>query len=495
MKAVIFTRRIVVLVFCTWLLGSDIVTGQPSNPVANSDAIVLAGNARFTVLTPRSIRLEWSSKKQFVDRASLVFQPYFTATADNVAYTYWSHDIGGHTRGNSPPELYTRWVQFGAFSPIFRTHAIKSEKIERRFWAYPLPYFQAMKKAVQLREQLIPYIYSAVFRTYQTGLAFCYPLYFAYPRISASYRMKNEYFFGSKMIVHPVTHPLKNESLATVQTTWLPPGQWIEWSTGTLIQGNRFWEQSYALDEIPVFVKAGAIIPMQADSIFHASIQPNPLILTIFPAGSDSMAVYEDDGLSTDYRTGAFTLLPVKSFYQDDELTVFIGPVRGNFQGMLRQRRYEIRLPFSLPPKSVVIDGQPVQYGHNGEPGTWSYQGETLETRIPIPLSDVHRQVKVVVKFSHRFPQLMSGVFGQMTRLRQIVQFVAAHGMDKSRLSNDLLVRLAQIELRLQQHPEKAVEIVGEFQKSWVKIKAMLQQAARIDPAFRSYRDFLEALQ
>ena len=87
---------------------------------------------------------------------SLAFQPWFTATAANVGYAYWSHDIGGHMPGAVDPELYTRWVQFGAFSPILRTHTTKNPDAERRIWAYPEPYSSVMRSAFQLREASSP---------------------------------------------------------------------------------------------------------------------------------------------------------------------------------------------------------------------------------------------------------------------------------------------------------------------------------------------------
>ncbi len=100
---------------------------------------------------------------------SLAFQPWFTATAANVGYAFWSHDIGGHMPGAVDPELFTRWVQFGAFSPILRTHTTKNPDSERRIWAYPEPYSAILRTAFQLRSAMQPYIYTEARRTYDTG--------------------------------------------------------------------------------------------------------------------------------------------------------------------------------------------------------------------------------------------------------------------------------------------------------------------------------------
>ena len=92
--------------------------------------------------------------------SSLAFQPWFTATAANVGYAYWSHDIGGHMPGAVDPELYTRWVQFGVFAPVLRTHTTKNPEAERRIWAYPEPYSGIMRSDFDLRYSLVPYIYT-----------------------------------------------------------------------------------------------------------------------------------------------------------------------------------------------------------------------------------------------------------------------------------------------------------------------------------------------
>ncbi len=140
--------------------------------------------------------------------ASLAFQPWFTATAANVGYAYWSHDIGGHMPGAVDPELFTRWVQFGAFSPILRTHTTKNPDSERRIWAYPEPYSSVLRSTFQLRYAMQPYIYTEARRTYDTGVAFLRPLYYDWPEDDAeAYTSKNEYLFGDQMLVAPVVAP------------------------------------------------------------------------------------------------------------------------------------------------------------------------------------------------------------------------------------------------------------------------------------------------
>ena len=138
---------------------------------------------------------------------SFAFQPRFTSTAANVGYGYWSHDIGGHLAPNMlgdsykdpnfkarplEPELYTRWVQFGAFSPILRTHSTKDPILERRLWAYPDAHARAMREAVHLRYSLLPYLYTAARQAYDTGLSMLRPMYYDWPEAEEAYRFADQ---------------------------------------------------------------------------------------------------------------------------------------------------------------------------------------------------------------------------------------------------------------------------------------------------------------
>ncbi len=275
---------------------------------------------------------------------SLAFQPWFTATAANVGYAYWSHDIGGHMPGAVDAELFTRWVQFGAFSPILRTHTTKNPDSERRIWAYPEPYSSVMRSTYQLREAMQPYLYTEARRTYDTGVAFFRPLYYDWPEDEAAYTSKNEYLFGDQMIVSPVTAPADKISGLTAETVWLPKGDWIEWPTGKHFAGPTTVERSFTIDQIPVYVRAGAIVPMQP-AMLHTGEKPvDPLIVNVWPlkpGASSSYSVYEDSGVSVEYQCGVYARMPIKATQTGDTLRVEIGPVEGSYPGMIRNRGYE----------------------------------------------------------------------------------------------------------------------------------------------------------
>ena len=153
---------------------------------------------------------------------TLGFESYFTATASNVCYGYWSHDIGGHLPGPVSGELYTRWVQFGACSPILRTHTTKNAVAERRIWAYPPEYYKAMRDAIMMRYAMIPYIYTAARKAYDTGVSICRPMYYDYPESPEAYDFKEQYMFGDDMIVAPVASEISEDSLFATKKIWLP---------------------------------------------------------------------------------------------------------------------------------------------------------------------------------------------------------------------------------------------------------------------------------
>lgn len=141
--------------------------------------------------------------------ASLAFQPYFTSTASNIGYTWWSHDIGGHMLGYHDEELALRWLQFGVFSPINRLHSSNSPFQSKEPWGYSLEIAESMKVYLRLRHKFIPYLYTMNVRTHENGMPLITPMYYNYPYSDESYSVPNQYFFGSELMVAPVTEKIK----------------------------------------------------------------------------------------------------------------------------------------------------------------------------------------------------------------------------------------------------------------------------------------------
>jgi alpha-glucosidase len=420
---------------------------------------------------------------------SLAFQPWFTATAANVGYAYWSHDIGGHMPGAVDPELYTRWVQFGAFAPILRTHTTKNPDAERRIWAYPEPYSSVLRSAFQLREAMEPYLYTEARLTYDTGVAFLRPLYYDWPEDDAAYTSKNEYVFGDQMLAAPVTAAADKVTGLATEQVYLPNGDWMEWPTGKHFAGPVNVERSFTISQIPVYVKAGAIVPMQPPMLHTGEKPVDPLIVNVWPLDpgkSSSYSVYEDSGVSVEYQRGVFARTPIKVVRtpspNSDTLRVEIGPVEGSYPGMLKTRGYELRLPADWPPVSVTVNGKALKPVKPGEPGGWTYEGNTLTTVIPVPAQSTAAKVVVEVRrakglTAHR--EEIEGFAGKMTLLRDAYDAMQATGPVAG--PSLALIDAMQSGDRLSYFPEKIESELKHLQEAMSQAQA---DVAALDKEF-----------
>ncbi|MEY8584382.1 TIM-barrel domain-containing protein [Ligilactobacillus animalis] len=227
---------------------------------------------------------------------SLVFQPYFTATATNIGYTWWSHDIGGHFKGEYDPDLALRWLQLGVFSPINRLHSYDNPFVGKEPWNYPVQVERAMTKFLRLRARLLPYLDTANYQTSANAQALIEPLYYRYPNARAAYEYPNQYFFGSELMVAPITTPLVTQTGMSAVEVWLPEGQWYDFFTGIRYIGEtkiKVWRDQ---ETMPVFVKAGGIIPMTKDYMADPMKLPDTLEIRIFPGADGHYTLVEHVG-------------------------------------------------------------------------------------------------------------------------------------------------------------------------------------------------------
>lgn len=239
--------------------------------------------------------------------ASLAFQPYFTATAANVGYGWWSHDIGGHHRGKKDDELATRWVSFGVFSPIMRLHSTFSIFNGKEPWRFGVEAEHAMKVFLRLRHQLVPYTYTMNRRSHTDALPLVLPMYYEHPDDEAAYEVPNEYYFGSELIVSPIVEPMNKKLHVASTNVWLPEGDWFDFFNGHRYEGGKSIRVFRGLDEQAVFAKAGAIIPMATHHPGqNQTDNPKDLEVVIFPGATNTFTLYEDNGTDQAYETGAY---------------------------------------------------------------------------------------------------------------------------------------------------------------------------------------------
>ena len=231
---------------------------------------------------------------------SLKFQPYFTSTASNIGYGWWSHDIGGHMFGYRDEELEARWYQLGAFSPINRLHSSCSPFSGKEPWNFHEPVRSAMVDVLRLRQALMPYLYTMNWRAAVDGDPIVEPMYWANPNLGESYEVPDEFRFGTELVVAPVVDPMDKASMRGKADAWLPQGDWFDFFDGRRYTaadpaGRRLavWR---TIDRIPVFAKAGGIVPMQSDPLSDMTVNPRALDVVVFPGADGSFAMREDSG-------------------------------------------------------------------------------------------------------------------------------------------------------------------------------------------------------
>lgn len=339
--------------------------------------------------------------------ASLAFQPYFTATASNIGYGWWSHDIGGHYRGAKDDELAARWVAFGVFSPIMRLHSTFSIFNGKEPWRFGLEAERSMQSFLRLRHQLIPYLYTMNWRNHMEATPLILPMYYEHPDEDAAYDVPNEYYFGSELIVAPIVEPMNKALHVAASNVWLPKGDWFDFFTGHRYAGDKSVRVFRGIDEQAVFAKAGAIIPMAPHhSGRNDTDNPDELEVLIFPGASNTFTLYEDNGTDRSYETGAYA---ETTFTLDWEA-----------------RCLDIRLSGDA---TVLPEGRTMTLLVRGVKAEGAYKQETQTLRLE--LGEVDRDMTV---------ELPVDLTSNDHRLDRLYRF-----LDRAEISYDLKDRLYQI--------------------------------------------------
>ena len=259
----------------------------------------------------------------------LDFQPYFTSTATNIGYTWWSHDIGGHHYGKKDDELYLRWVQLGVFSPIMRLHSTSNEFMGKEPWKYSKSVETVVSDFMRLRHRMLPYLYTMNYRTHIDGRAICEPMYYEYPDCDEAYDCKNEYSFGSELIVAPITEPKNKNTLLAGTNAWIPEGRYTDIFNNRIYNGPMSVKLFRDDSTIPVLAKEGAIIPLGMNGEDNSYKNPDGLEILIY-RGSNSFSMYEDDGETKEFENGKFAFTDFEVAEKDDTVEFYIKPVRGD---------------------------------------------------------------------------------------------------------------------------------------------------------------------
>ena len=410
------------------------------------------GNHRYQIGFSGDATISWKS---------LDFQPYFTATASNVLYGYWSHDIGGHLGNSIDPEMYTRWLQYGGFSPVMRTHSSKSPELNKEPWVFTAEYTDAIRKAVLQRYEMAPYIYTMARKGYDEGIALCRPMYYDYPEAPEAYSFRSQYMFGDDMLIAPVTKPGVN-GYAPVDV-WLPEGQWFELHSGTLLEGGKVVTRHFALDEYGVYVKAGSVLPFYSDEVKNLSGNDEDIVVAVFPGSNGCFSFYEDAGNDKNYASEhAFTGL--SNSWDGNVQTVKIAPRIGSYEGMPAQRDFKVKVYATAAPKMVKVNGIPVEY---------EYLASGLAFTVDVNVEDCAVEKVVEITYASENPVIANGVAGLSRRMARSIEALKFRtGVDPI----DDLAMMGTINEAILYSPENAEDLAELFLANYQHLPAILDK-------------------
>jgi len=277
--------------------------------------------------------------------------------------------------------------------------------------------------------------------------------------------------------------PMGKNNLIVKKKIWLPKGKWIELYSGTMLEGGKVIQRAFDLDEIPVYVKEGSIIPMQANVKGLGKKPLNPMVLNIFLGETGNTKVYDDEGNNNNYKTGVYTFTNMK---------VVIKPVKGKYPGMLKSRAYELRLPVCFPCKSVKINGKIIPYKRDASANSWTYNGNEFTIHIFTSEFSVFQKVEVKIKFPKYDSKLLYKKRQKIKRLIKFMKFLAKNKWDKSKYSNDIVVHAAQTGHRITLNPKNAFSEIQEFDKEWKQVLEMIKACSLKNIKYAPYLELLK---
>ena len=412
------------------------------------------GNHRYQIGFSGDAVVSWKS---------LDYQPYFNSTASNVLYGYWSHDLGGHIGNHIDPEMYIRWMQFGALSPVMRTHSQKNANMNKEPWGFNAEYCGILRETVRQRYEMAPYIYAMARKAHDEGLSLCRPMYYDYPECKEAYDFRNEYMFGDDMLIAPVTAPA-NGKYAEVKV-WLPEGDWYELHTGTLLNGGQVINRYFAIDEYPIYVKAGSVLPMYTDRVMNLNNNDEDIVVTVFPGadGVKSFNMYEDNGNDKNYAT-EYAITKLTSSRSGNTHEVVIGKREGKYAEMPAKRNFKLKVLSAMPPVEVTVNGKSLKY---------EYSGEDFSFMVDIPSLSCDEEKVIKITYPETKADF-NGLYGIQRRFAKAVEGLKYR--DAYLDMKEQFSKMGSLSEAVTYSPDKINEIVSEFHNSLNRMPEILKE-------------------
>ncbi|AYN66298.1 DUF4968 domain-containing protein [Euzebyella marina] len=261
----------------------------------------------------------------------------------------WAHCMGGFEHV-ADPELYIRWCQFGLMSPIAHLFGMEHPNYKEP-WNYGEEAQSIFKKYDELRYELMPYLYSTLYQNHSTGQPLMRALVLDYQKDPNVYEITDQYMLGDNLMVCPVT-----TKGAQTRTVYLPEGNWVDYWTGNTFSGKKFISVLCPLDKMPLFVKAGGILPKQELINYVGEKEINSYDLEVFIGGDSAFELYHDDGKSMKYTEGDFATTLIKAESKQDRTVIQIDPSEGKFD--TSDITYNVKVHLNEKPKTVMVNNE-----------------------------------------------------------------------------------------------------------------------------------------
>lgn len=343
---------------------------------------------RYPIIYSGRTKVSWET---------LNFLASYNNSAANLGVSWHSHALGGYYGGIEDDELYLRYIQFGVFNPIFILSSDAGKYYKREPWKWNQLILNIIVDYMQLRNKLVPYIYNESYIYHKCGVPLIQPLYYKYPKIYDEPNYVNQYFFGSKIMISPIVKRKNIEMNRVVQKLFIPNGVWYDYSSGKKFIGNKYYMNFYKLEDYPIFVKEGSIIPMSHDNDTNC---PRNMELQIFPAENGlygSYELYEDDGISLNegenYLITKFNLDKVETGYR-----FTITPKSGHIN--MKNRNYLLRFRNMKSPEKVIIkfDNQQLENSYTIEKKDLVIKLENINLYTKVEVEIIGKNLEIEIE-------------------------------------------------------------------------------------------------
>ncbi len=296
------------------------------------------------------------SGKTTVSWDTLKMLPFYNSLAANKGVSFLAHDIGGYYKGVEDDELYTRFVQFGTFSPILKLGSREGKYYKREPWNWSVKSYTIAQDYLKLRHRMLPYLYSEAYKYFDEGKLLIRPIFFEKHELYNDINHKHQYFLGSQFYVSPIINKKEPLMDRVIHKFYVPEGIWYDFLTGKKFPGGKNYVSFYKDEDYPVFARAGSVIPFGENDNLNDTTPPKNMEIHVFPGMSNTYKLYEDDGVSNLYERGFYLKTDIEYNYLPSNYTVIIRAVEGKSGIVPDERNYKIKFRNTKRPSEVSVN-------------------------------------------------------------------------------------------------------------------------------------------